>query len=97
MGPISSRAWRDGIASLQLMKSAPSLDSVADDMNAFIILAIVNTAPLLGGNSVFLDTKKYPPALLLALVSKRYEASLWPTRNISLAWYAMMVSVWVVA
>ena len=51
--PISPRAWRDGMDSLQLMKSSHSSASAADDMTALMILAIVNTAPLLGGNAVF--------------------------------------------
>ena len=53
--PISSRAWRAGMASLQLMKSAPSSASAADDMTALMIFAIVNTAPLLVGNTVLFD------------------------------------------
>ena len=52
--PISPRAWRDGMDSLQLMKSSHSSASAADDMTALMILAIVNTAPLLGGNAIFL-------------------------------------------
>ena len=63
--PISSSDWRAGMASLKLMKSAPSPASAADDMTALMVLAIVNTAPLLGGNSVLFDMKKYPPDLLL--------------------------------
>ena len=66
--PISPRAWRVGMASLQLMNSAPSLASAADDMTALIILATVNTDPLLGGTYVLLDIKKFPPAMLLAFV-----------------------------
>ena len=55
---ISSRAWHAEMASLQLMNSAPSSASAADDMNALIIFAIVNNAPLLGGNSVFFIHKE---------------------------------------
>ena len=50
--PISSRAWRAGIASRQLMKRAPSSASAADDMTAFIICATVRTAPLFGGSAM---------------------------------------------
>ena len=71
--------------SLQLINSAPSSASDADDMTSLMVLEIVNTAPLLGGNSVLLDTNKFPPALLLDLVSYRYEALLWNSRTISLA------------
>ena len=62
--------------SLQLMKSAPSSASAADDMNASIILDIVNTAPLLVGNTVLFDMIKCPPALLLDFVSGSYKALL---------------------
>ena len=90
--PISSRDWIAGMASLQLTNSGPSSASDADDITALNILTIVNAATLLGGNVVFLDIKKCPPALLLAFVSERYEASLWPASNISLAWYARTAS-----
>ena len=53
--PISSRAWRAGIASRQLMKRAPSLTSAANDMTAFIICATARTAPLFGGSAELLD------------------------------------------
>ena len=97
MCPIFSRAWRDGIASLQLGNSAPGSASVADEMTSLIILAIVNTAPLLGENYMLFDINKFPPALLLAFVSERYKALMWPVRTISLAWYVMMASRWVAA
>ena len=73
---ISSSDWRSGMASLQLMKSAPSSASNADEITALMILAIVNTAPLLGGNTLLFDMKKCPPDLLLDFVLERYEASL---------------------
>ena len=53
------------MAYLQLMKIAPSSSFDADDMTALMILGIVNTAPLFGGNAVLFDMKKCPPALLL--------------------------------
>ena len=74
--PISSRAWLSGMSSLQVIKSAPSQASTADNMTALMILAIVNTAPLLGGNTLLFDMKKCPPDLLLDFVLERYEASL---------------------
>ena len=95
MCPISSRDWSSGITSLRLMNIAPSSASAADDMTALIILEIVNTAPLLGGKYVFVDIDKFPPALLLDSVLERYEASLWPSRTISLVCYVIMAYVWV--
>ena len=77
------------------MKSAHSSASAADDMTALMNLVIVNTAPLLGGDAVLFDMKKLPPALLLGFVSERYEALLWPARNISLVWYVSMTYGWV--
>ena len=83
--PIYSRAWQAGTASRQLMKRAASLTSAAEDMTAFMIWAMVMTAPLFGGVSVSLDMKKCPPALIRAFDSERYEASLCTTRTMSLA------------
>ena len=62
-------AWRAGMASRQFRKKAPSLASAAEDMTALIILATVNTEPLLDVYSVLLDTKKCLPALLRAFDS----------------------------
>ena len=45
---------------LQLMIIAPSSASDADDMTAFMILDIVNTAPLLVGNAVVFYMKNVP-------------------------------------
>jgi hypothetical protein len=41
--------------------------------------------------------KKVPPARLLALASKRYEASLWTWRYMSLAVYQTVASRWAAA
>ena len=95
--PISSRAWRAGIDSLLLMNSDPSSVSAADDMTNLIVLEVVNTASLLGGNSVLLGIKKCPLAMLLAFILERYEALLWPARTISLVWYVMLGYGWVAA
>ena len=62
-------------------------------MTDLMILEIVNTAPLLGGNDFLLDINKFQPTLLQALVSERYEASLCPAKTISLAWYVMTASI----
>ena len=80
------------MASLQLMNSAPSSASAADDMISLMILEIVKTAPLLSRNAVLLDIKKCPPTMLLDFVYGRYESLLWPARTISLAWYVMTAS-----
>ena len=69
--PIVSNAWRDGIASLQLMKSAPKYASAAEDMTAFMICEMVRKDPLFGGTSDLSDMKKCPPALFLAFYSDR--------------------------
>ena len=47
--PISSSRCRIGTASRELIYSAPSSASAADDITAFIICATVNTAPLFVG------------------------------------------------
>ena len=70
------------MAYLQFMNIAPSSTSAADDTNALMILEIVNTAPLLGGNAVLLDIKKCPPDLLLDFVLEKYEALIWTARTI---------------
>ena len=74
------------------MKSALSSASTAEDMTDLMILATVKTDPLLAGYSALLDKKKYPPALLLALDSERYEALMWPASTMLLVWYVMMAS-----
>ena len=62
--PISSSAWRARMASRQLMKRDPSLASAAEEMTAWIICAVVTTAPSFCGMAELLDTRKCPPALL---------------------------------
>ena len=68
------------------MKSALSSASAAEDMTDLMILATVRTEPLLVGYSAVLDKKKWPPALLLALDSERYDASLIPASTTLLIW-----------
>ena len=84
--PMNSRMCRAGTASPQFMYSAPTLALAADDSTALIICDIVNTAPLLVSVSALFDMKKSPLALLCALLSERYDASLCPARTMSLAW-----------
>ena len=69
--PIVSNAWRDGIASLKLMKRAPNSDSAAEDMTAFIIFEIVRTDPLFDGTAESSDMKKFQAALLITFNSYR--------------------------
>ena len=69
--PRISSACRAGIASLQLMKRAPSLASAAEDITALMIWETVRTTPLFDGMASSLDMKKCPPALLLAFDSDK--------------------------
>ena len=59
------------MAPLKLIRSALSSASSAYDMTALMILEIVNTSPLLGGNAMLLDINKCPPDLLLDFVLER--------------------------
>ena len=49
----------------------------AEDMTFLMIWAIFNTAPLSVGSLLLSERKKWPPALLRAFGSVRYDASLW--------------------
>ena len=95
--PISSWAWRARIVSRQLMKRAPNSVSADDDMTTFTICTTVRTVPLFEGSAELLDLQKCSTALLLSLVSERYEASLWNTRTMLRARYVIMASGCVVA
>ena len=68
---------RAGTACFELMKRAPSSALAAEDMIDLMIYEMFNTAPLLGGLAALFDIKKWPPARLRALLSDRYDASLW--------------------
>ena len=69
--PIVYNEWRAGIVSIQFMKRAPNSASIADDMTDLMICEMVRTDPLFGRTSESPDTKKCPPALLLAFDSDR--------------------------
>ena len=56
---------------LELMKSAPSSASAAEDMMVLITCDVVRRDPLFGGLAVSLDMKNWPPALLRAFVLER--------------------------
>ena len=55
---ISSRVCHSGMDFCQLMKRAPGLASVADDMTALINLEMVSTVQFFGGVAVLLGKKK---------------------------------------
>ena len=67
-----------------LMNRAPNSASAADDMTAQIIWEMLRTAPLLIGISLCPAMNMWPPAWLRDLGSKRYDASLWIARIMSL-------------
>ena len=69
--PIALRACRAGMASLQLMKRAPSSASAAEDITALMIWEMVTTALLKSGMGELLYMKKWPPAWLLVFDSER--------------------------
>ncbi len=71
---------------LALMNNAPSLASADDDITALIICKILSTAPLLIGMSSVPAMNMWPPALLWALGSDRYDALLCIVSLILLAW-----------
>ncbi len=74
--PISLSVRCIETAVLALMNNAPSLAFAADDITAFIICKILSTAPLLMGMSSVRAMKMWPLALLRALGSDRFDASL---------------------
>ena len=59
------------IASLQLMKRAPSSASAAEDITALMIWEMMTKAPLLAGMGELLDMKKCPLSRLLVFDSER--------------------------
>ncbi len=83
--PISSRLRCIETAILVLMNSALSLASAVNDITALIICDMLSITPLLMGMSSFPAMKMWPPALLRALGSDRYNALLWIASLISLA------------
>jgi hypothetical protein len=106
--PIYSSAIRRGAQSRAFWNTAPSSASVADAMMFRIMELMVWMEPLYGGGvAVGLGVadgsgglelrKKLPPAWLLDLASKRYEASLWMWRYMSLAVYGTVASGWAAA
>ncbi len=90
--PISLRVHRMETAILALMNSAPSLASAADDITALIICNMLSTALLLMGMSSLPAMNMWPPALLRALGSDRYDALLWIASLMLLARYVMIAS-----
>ena len=60
-------------------------------------LCCVVYCSIVGGEALFVDMKKWPPALFVALGSLRYDASLWAARITLLAQYIIMALGFVVA
>ncbi len=83
-------------ASFAFKNSAPSSASAAEDITAFMIVAFVMIAPLLGGSWSLFDRKKCPPARLQVFFSLQYPALLCMHRIILLAEYVMIASSCVV-
>ena len=69
---------------LKYIYRAPSLASAAEYINYLLICAIVRMAPLFGGSGESLDLKAFPPAILQAFVSNRWESLMYTSRIISL-------------
>ena len=89
--PISSKHVLIGMHRCAVMYSAPISTSAADPMTNFIILLITCMGPLMGHVAgdfpdEGLDVRKRcAPALLLALGTERYDASLCACKHMSLA------------
>jgi hypothetical protein len=83
--PISLSVCHIETAVLVLMNNAPSLASAANDITALSICKVLSTAPLLMGMSSVPAMNMWPPALLRALGSDRYDVLLCITRLILLA------------
>ena len=94
--PISLSICRRWTASFALINIAPSSASAAEDVNALMMVAIVRIVPLLGGDFLLFDKKKYPPAQLCDFFLLAYPASLWTANIILLALYVIIVSSCVV-
>ncbi len=89
---ISLRVCCMETAILVLMNSALSLASAANDITALIICEMLSIAPLLVGMSSLNALNMWPPALLQALGSDRYNALLWIASLMSLAPYVTIAS-----
>jgi hypothetical protein len=83
--PILVSICRIYTASFASRYYAPNSVSAADDITAFLMVATVSIAPLLGGNSSLFDRKKCLPARLRDFFSLQYPASLWTASIILLA------------
>ena len=66
--PNSSRIFRSSTALRALIYNAPILASAADDVTAFMILATLWIAPLLGGEGNIFQKKVVPPCSAACVV-----------------------------
>ena len=74
--PISYSVILAGTALRQLINSAHSSASAADDITVLMIRKIVVTTPLFGGSADSFVMKECPTAMLRDLASESYDASL---------------------
>ena len=96
--PISSNEVLSTSPSLELTIRPLNSASAAEAITFFKMAATTNTAPLcllreVGSNLSL--RKKCPPTLLLALDTKRYDASLCICNYIWIAQYIIVASLWV--
>ncbi len=90
--PIFLRVRCMETAVLALMNNSPSSASAANDITALNICNMLSTAPLLMGMSSVPAMYMWPPALLQALGSDRYNTLLWIASLMSLAGYMTIAS-----
>ena len=83
--PISISVRRMGKFSLDVMYSAPSSASAAEDMTSLMIWEIVSIGPFHSGVGSFFDKNIWAPERLCALDSFLNPASEWAARIMSLA------------
>ena len=83
--PISINVWRMGTISLDVIYSAPSSVSAAEDITNLMIWGIVRIAPFRSGVRSFSDKNMWDPARLHALDSLLNPASEWAARIMPLA------------
>ena len=86
-----------GTSPCVLIKAAPIPASSADAITLVVILMMEWMVPFCMGLGWSLLIKKFPPARLIYLLTKRYYALLWSHKIISLDLYCMVEFVCVAA